>query len=75
MLSRRLKLQLWNVVQRGNWHASSIKYRSMLTFSDHRVAAPVGRPSAYHLSGAIPLVIATIKGWLGVRTDAAAERS
>ncbi|HXD36185.1 MAG TPA: cbb3-type cytochrome c oxidase subunit I [Rhodanobacter sp.] len=66
-------LQLWDVVQHGYWHARSIEYMSM---PRSHILEWLRLPGdlVFIIFGAIPLVIATIKGWLGVRADAAAER-
>lgn len=67
-------LQLWDVVQHGYWHARSIEYMSM---PHSHVIEWLRMPGdmVFIIFGAIPLVIASFKGWLGVRADAAAERS
>lgn len=65
-------LQLWDVLENGYWHARSLEF--------------IGSPRAlviewlrlpgdlvFIIFGAIPLVIATIKGYAGVRADAARE--
>jgi nitric oxide reductase subunit B len=66
-------LQLWDVVENGYWHARSIDYMNL---PRSRVIEWLRLPGdlVFILFGAIPLVIATIKGYLGVRADAAAER-
>src|SRR5574337_889319 len=66
-------LQLWDVVQHGYWHARSIEYMSL---PRSHILEWLRLPGdlVFIIFGAIPLVIATIKGWLGVRADAAAER-
>lgn len=66
-------LQLWDVVQNGYWHARSIEYMSL---PRSHILEWLRLPGdlVFIIFGAIPLVIATIKGWLGVRADAAAER-
>ncbi len=63
-------LQVWDVVQHGYWHARSLDY--------------IGSPRSHLIEwlrlpgdlvfiifGAIPLTIAAIKGWLGVRASPA----
>ena len=59
-------LQVWDVVQHGYWHARSLDYigsaRSHM-FEWLRLPGDL----VFILFGAVPLVIATIKGYLGVR--------
>jgi nitric oxide reductase subunit B len=59
-------LQLWDVFQHGYWHARSLEYigsdRSHL-IEWLRLPGDV----IFILFGAVPLVIASIKGYLGVR--------
>ena len=59
-------LQVWDVVQHGNWHARSLDYigteRSHL-FEWLRLPGDL----VFILGGAVPLVIASIKGYWGVR--------
>ncbi len=66
-------LQLWDVLQNGYWHARSFEYMGM---PRSRIIEWLRLPGdlVFIIFGATPLVIATIKGWLGVRADAAAER-
>ena len=66
-------LQLWDVVQHGYWHARSIDYMSM---PRSHVIEWLRLPGdlVFIIFGAIPLVIASFKGWLGVRAAARAER-
>ncbi|MFC5526967.1 nitric-oxide reductase large subunit [Rhodanobacter ginsengisoli] len=65
-------LQLWDVVQHGYWHARSIDYMSM---PRSHVIEWLRLPGdlLFIIFGAIPLVIASIKGYLGVRADAAVQ--
>jgi nitric oxide reductase subunit B len=59
-------LQVWDVVQHGYWHARSLEYigtpRSHL-FEWLRLPGDL----VFILGGAVPLVIASIKGYWGVR--------
>ena len=59
-------LQMWDVVQHGYWHARSLEYigteRSHL-FEWLRLPGDL----VFILGGAVPLVIASIKGYWGVR--------
>ncbi len=66
-------LQLWDVLENGYWHARSIDYMSL---PRSQVIEWLRLPGdlVFIIFGAAPLVIATFKGWLGVRADAAAER-
>ena len=61
-------LQVWDVVQHGYWHARSLEaigsHRS-LVFEWLRLPGDL----VFIVFGAVPLVIATIKGWLGVRAS------
>jgi nitric oxide reductase subunit B len=59
-------LQVWDVVQHGYWHARSLDY---LGSDRSRLIEWLRLPGdlVFILFGAIPLVIASIKGWLGVR--------
>ncbi|MEP7244049.1 MAG: cbb3-type cytochrome c oxidase subunit I, partial [Gammaproteobacteria bacterium] len=63
-------LQVWDVVQHGYWHARSLEHigspRSLL-FEWLRLPGDV----VFIVFGAVPLVIATIKGYLGVRSSPA----
>lgn len=62
-------LQVWDVVQHGYWHARSLDYigsqRSHL-FEWLRLPGDV----IFIVFGAVPLLIATIKAYLGLRTAA-----
>ncbi|MGB3462344.1 nitric-oxide reductase large subunit [Rhodanobacter lindaniclasticus] len=66
-------LQLWDVLENGYWHARSIEYMGL---PRSQVIEWLRLPGdlVFIIFGAVPLVIASIKGWLGVRADAAAER-
>jgi len=59
-------LQVWDVVQHGYWHARSLDY---IGSERSRLIEWLRLPGdlVFILFGAIPLVIASIKGWLGVR--------
>jgi nitric oxide reductase subunit B len=59
-------LQLWDVVQHGYWHARSLDY---LGSDRARLIEWLRMPGdlVFILFGAVPLVIATVKGYLGVR--------
>jgi nitric oxide reductase subunit B len=62
-------LQVWDVVQHGYWHARSLEHigsqRSLL-FEWLRLPGDL----IFIVFGAVPLVIATIKGYLGARASA-----
>lgn len=59
-------LQVWDVVQHGYWHARSIEYMAM---PRSHLLEWMRLPGdlIFIIFGAIPLVIASIKTWLGVR--------
>ena len=61
-------LQVWDVLQNGYWHARSAEYigsdRSHL-IEWLRMPGDI----VFIVFGAVPLVIATLKGYLGVRAD------
>jgi len=59
-------LQVWDVAQHGYWHARSLDY---IGSDRSRLIEWLRLPGdlVFILFGAIPLVIASIKGWLGVR--------
>ncbi|MEO6798691.1 MAG: cbb3-type cytochrome c oxidase subunit I [Rhodanobacter sp.] len=62
-------LQMWDVIQHGYWHARSIEYMSMPR--SHLIEwLRLPGDLVFIIFGAIPLVIASIKGWLGVRASA-----
>lgn len=67
-------LQVWDVVQHGYWHARSLdaigSHRSLL-IEWMRLPGDL----VFIIFGAIPAVIAAIKGWLGVRAMTPAERT
>ncbi|MDQ6645647.1 MAG: cbb3-type cytochrome c oxidase subunit I [Pseudomonadota bacterium] len=67
-------LQMWDVMQHGYWHARSIEYMSQ---PRSHVIEWMRLPGdlVFIIFGAIPLVIASIKGYLGVRSDLTAERA
>jgi len=61
-------LQVWDVIQNGYWHARSLAY----TGSDSaRLIEWLRMPGdvVFIVFGAVPLTIAAIKGYLGVRAD------
>jgi nitric oxide reductase subunit B len=65
-------MQLWDVVEHGYWHARSADYMAMPR--SHLVEwLRLPGDLIFIGFGAIPLVIASLKGWLGVRADARAE--
>lgn len=60
-------LQVWDVVQNGYWHARSFDYIS--SERSHLIEwLRMPGDLVFILFGALPLVIATIKGYFGVRT-------
>ena len=64
-------LQLWDVVQHGYWHARSVDYigsERALLFEWLRLPGDL----VFILFGAVPLLIASIKGYLGMRATAGA---
>ena len=66
-------LQLLDVIKHGYWHARSFTY---LDRERTRILKWIRMPGdlVFIIFGAIPLVIATFKGWLGVRAvDAGRE--
>ncbi|HEY8857437.1 MAG TPA: cbb3-type cytochrome c oxidase subunit I [Rugosibacter sp.] len=67
-------LQVWDVVQHGYWHARSLDY---LSSERSRLIEWLRLPGdlVFILFGAVPLVIASIKGYLGVRAAAGARLS
>jgi nitric oxide reductase subunit B len=69
-------LQVWDVVQHGYWHARSLDY---IGSERSRLIEWLRLPGdlVFILGGAVPLVIASIKAYLGVRAagrDAAVRR-
>lgn len=66
-------LQVWDVVQHGYWHARSIDY---VGAPRQRLIEWLRMPGdlVFIIFGAIPITIAAIKAWLGVRRQAAAAR-
>jgi nitric oxide reductase subunit B len=62
-------LQLWDVIQHGYWHARSIDYVG--TPRQHLIEwMRLPGDLVFIIFGAIPMLIAAIKGWLGVRAAA-----
>ena len=63
-------LQVWDVVQHGYWHARSIDYMAMPR--SHLIEwLRMPGDVVFIIFGAVPLVIATIKAYLGIRSYAA----
>ena len=61
-------LQIWDVIQHGYWHARSMDYMS--TPRSHLIEwLRMPGDMVFIVFGSIPLVIASIKGWLGVRAS------
>ena len=61
-------LQVWDVVQHGYWHARALEQigsRTSLIFEWLRLPGD----AVFIVFGAAPLVIASIKGYLGMRAD------
>ena len=66
-------LQLWDVIQNGYWHARSLEYgggQRALLFEWLRLPGDL----VFIVFGAVPLLIAALKGYFGVRAAAAAEK-
>jgi nitric oxide reductase subunit B len=63
-------LQVWDVLQHGYWHARSLDY---IGSDRSRLIEWLRLPGdlVFIVFGAVPLLIATIKGYLGVRVAAA----
>ncbi|MGH8461150.1 MAG: nitric-oxide reductase large subunit, partial [Stenotrophobium sp.] len=59
-------LQMWDVIQHGYWHARSLAYTGSETA---RLLEWLRMPGdvVFIVFGALPLTIAAIKGWLGLR--------
>lgn len=59
-------LQLWDVVQHGYWHARSVEY---IVSERSRLIEWLRLPgdAVFIVFGALPLVIASIKGYVGMR--------
>lgn len=61
-------LQVWDVVQHGYWHARSLDYVS--SARQHLIEwLRLPGDMVFIVFGAIPMVIASIKGWMHVRLD------
>ncbi|MGH8795845.1 MAG: hypothetical protein ACREXI_02205, partial [Caldimonas sp.] len=61
-------LQVWDVVQHGYWHARSLAYAGTpraLMIEWLRLPGDI----VFIVFGAIPLLIAAVKAWLGLRED------
>jgi nitric oxide reductase subunit B len=65
-------LQVWDVVQHGYWHARSLAYTGAATA---RLIEWLRLPGdlVFILFGAVPLVIAAIKGYIGVRATRSSD--
>ena len=62
-------LQVWDVVQHGYWHARSLDYIG--SERSHLIEwLRLPGDLVFILFGAVPLVIASVKGYLGVRAVA-----
>lgn len=61
-------LQVWDVIQHGYWHARSLDY---IGSSRSHLIEWMRLPGdlVFIIFGAIPLTIAAVKGWLGVRAS------
>lgn len=61
-------LQIWDVVQHGYWHARSVDY---MATTRSQIIEWLRLPGdlVFIIFGAIPLAIAAVKGWLGVRAE------
>ena len=63
-------LQVWDVVQHGYWHARSLDYVG--SERSHLIEwLRLPGDLVFIIFGAIPLVVASIKGYFGVRADTA----
>ncbi|MBN8712766.1 MAG: cbb3-type cytochrome c oxidase subunit I [Xanthomonadales bacterium] len=66
-------LQMWDVIENGYWHARSIEYVG--STRAHLIEwLRLPGDLVFIIFGAIPLLIATLKGWLGVRAQARQAR-
>ncbi|MEO8810910.1 MAG: cbb3-type cytochrome c oxidase subunit I [Rhodanobacter sp.] len=62
-------LQMWDVIQHGYWHARSMDYMSMPR--SHLIEwMRLPGDLVFIIFGSLPLAIASIKAWLGVRAEA-----
>jgi nitric oxide reductase subunit B len=60
-------LQVWDVVQHGYWHARSVEYIG--SERSHLIEwLRLPGDAVFIVFGALPLVIASIKGYVGLRT-------
>ena len=64
-------LQLWDVLEHGYWHARSVDYTGTATARSWSGCALPG-DLVFIFFGAVPLLIASIKGYLGMRATAGA---
>ncbi|TAL74274.1 MAG: nitric-oxide reductase large subunit [Rhodanobacter sp.] len=63
-------LQIWDVLKHGYWHARSMDYMGMPR--SHLIEwLRLPGDLVFIIFGSIPLFIASLKAWLGVRADAA----
>jgi nitric oxide reductase subunit B len=66
-------LQVWDVVQHGYWHARSLDF--VATPRAHLIEwLRLPGDLVFIIFGAIPMLIAALKSWAGVRRQAAASR-
>src|SRR5665213_3060791 len=67
-------LQVWDVVQHGYWHARSLDY---IGSTRSRALEWMRMPGdlVFIFFGALPLAIAAIKGYLGVRADGVGKQA
>lgn len=59
-------LQVWDVVQHGYWHARSLEYTGT-TMARALEWARLPGDLVFIFAGSVPLAIAAIKAWLGIR--------
>ena len=63
-------LQIWDVLEHGYWHARSVDYVGMPR--SHLIEwLRLPGDLVFIVFGSVPLAIAAVKAWLGVRADAA----
>ena len=65
-------LQVWDVIQHGYWHARSLEYTGTTTA---RALEWMRMPGdlVFIFAGSVPLAIAAVKAWLGVRRSGLAR--
>jgi nitric oxide reductase subunit B len=62
-------LQMWDVMEHGYWHARSMTYTGMER--SHLIEwLRLPGDLVFIIFGAIPLVVATVKGWMSLRAAA-----